>query len=82
MELGLITTHHAVNLVTHVVIASICLHGPLLKLRIYLYESAIISVQIMIKGYCLLVLLKHYVKSYWAKIVFQDKEVYLQLACK
>ena len=48
MELVLITTHHAVNFVTDVVIGSICLHGPLLKLRIYLYESAIISVPIIL----------------------------------
>ena len=50
MELVLITTHRAVNFVTDVVITSICLHDPLLKLRIYLYESAIICVPIMILG--------------------------------
>lgn len=49
MELVLIITHHAVNLITDVVSSSICLHGPLLKLRIYSYESTV-SVLIIMLG--------------------------------
>lgn len=49
MELVLIITHHTVNLITDVVSSSICLHGPLLKLRIYSYES-IVSVLITMLG--------------------------------
>lgn len=49
MELVLIITHHTVNLITDVVSSSICLHGPLLKLRIYSYESTV-SVLIIMLG--------------------------------